>query len=142
HTVAPTLRSGRENAQACASITVALRDHLAARFLALVGAAHVDDPLALALVLALAGVLRSLAASLALAGIDAGALDPSAGLVRGTRDDIAGQYESRCRARDEHPSPDHVRSAVHSRFLPLSGCGVTSRPSSARFAAPDFVYSA
>src|SRR5207244_5704508 len=94
-----------------------------ARLPTLVGAAHVDKPLALPLVLALAGVLRALAASFALAGIDAGALDPSAGLVRGTRHDIAGQYEScRC-ARDEHPSPDRVRSAVHSCLLPLSGCG-------------------
>src|SRR6266436_8239483 len=103
-----------------------LCDHLAARLLTLVGAAHVDEPLALALVLALAGVLRALAASLALAGIDARALDTSAGLVRGTRHDIAGQYESRRCARDEHPSPDRVRSAVHSRFLPLLVVGVTS----------------
>src|SRR4029077_8320763 len=84
---------------------------------------HVDKPLALALVLALAGVLNALAASFALAGIDAGALDPSAGLVRGTRHDISAQYESRRCARDEHPSPDRVRSAVHSCLLPLSGCG-------------------
>src|SRR5689334_2082913 len=115
--VAPTLSSGWENAQACASVTVALRDHLAARLLALVGAAHVNDPLALALVLALAGVLRALAASFALAGIDAGTLDTSAGLVRGSCHDIAGQYESRRCARDERPSPDCVRSAVHSCIL-------------------------
>jgi hypothetical protein len=80
------------------------RDDLAARLRAFLGAADVHVPLTLALVLSLAGIARSRAASLTFARVDARAVHLHAGLVLGPRQDVSSKYQTRRGARDQHPS--------------------------------------
>src|SRR5262245_33900179 len=77
-------------------------DDLAACLRALVGTDHVDEPLALARILALARVLRTRASPLALAGVDAATAHLPARLVRGPRDHSAAEQQTRRGARDHH----------------------------------------
>src|SRR5260370_13695330 len=82
------------------------RGPLAARLGALADAAHVDVSVALAVVLALAGILRPGATSLALARVDASAVHGPAGLLRGAGDHVPRKDQTRRGARDEHASSD------------------------------------
>ena len=80
------------------------RADLAARLRAFLGAADVHVPLTLALVLSLAGIARSRAASLTFARVYARAVHLRAGLVLGPRQDVSSKYQTRRGARDQHPS--------------------------------------
>src|SRR5262245_37517885 len=77
-------------------------DDFAACLRALVGTAHVAEPLALARILALARVLRTRASPLALAGVDAAAVHLPARLARGARDHSTAEQQTRRGARDHH----------------------------------------
>src|SRR5207253_11378717 len=77
-------------------------DDLAALLRALVSAADVHEPLPLALVHALARVVRSGARPLAFAGVDTGTVHFSASLLVCVPANVAGEDERSSRARDQH----------------------------------------
>src|SRR6266481_4325089 len=106
------------------------RDDLAARLCAFLGAADVHVPLTLALVVSLAGIARSRAASLTFARVDARAVHLHAGLVLGPRQDVSSKYQSRRGARDQHPS--FARAHSSSGLGWLSSCSSGFVPSGVR----------
>src|SRR5262249_28114006 len=85
-------------------------DDLAACLRALVGAAHVDEPLALASILALARVLRAGAGPLALARVDAATVHLPTSFLRGTRYHGASEQKARRGARNQHAPSTSVHS--------------------------------
>src|SRR5262249_52896358 len=101
-------------------------ENLAALLGALVGAAHVGDTLALAAVHALALVAGAGARTLALAGIDTGAVDGAAALlVGGACRQAASQDQGRSRASDQDSLAFH---ALLLWFCSLSPAGPFNRP--------------
>src|SRR6266852_882006 len=109
-------RRGPGTRSASRSLHLLGLDHLAALLRALVRAAQVDVALTLARVLALAGVLRSRTAPLALARVYPGAVHLARRLVGGARHHVAGQHQGRGGARDQHSSSNGVHS--RSSFAP------------------------
>src|SRR5262249_42592177 len=102
-------------------------DDFASCLRTLVGTAHVDEPLTLARVLALARVLCTRASPLALAGVDAATVHLATRLVRGPRHHGSAEQQTRRGARDQHA----LSTSVHGPSLELSASRAdltTTRP--------------